>query len=264
MTEINFAFEAVTEGAIADCGYDGHLGDVVEQCAIVAERGVEGDTFWYPARLARAAIDATMDHEDRLQFILNVTAFALKAYAGHDAQKEFKAASEPLLSAIGASYSIQQSVDLITAASTRSDLSRKVAETIAKASDDPMLQLPICHGGFVSGIETYLYLGTMGRHDGDVLYPVRCSMDKKKDSIPFLSDAEVVYLTGFPDHRRVLTIEDTSSGLTLRTAQDYLTMVLGGMGSECYANIDAGDIGSRAYLSWYIGHYRHLDPQLRG
>jgi hypothetical protein len=206
MIRNTFAFEAIRESAVADSAYVGTLDDVVEQCALVDEQGIEDATFWYPARLARAAIDGTMDNPDRVDLIRNSVAFATNAYAGYRGGREFNYVAARLLNSLGYEHPIVQVQDLLSSASTSPERSQATAQAIAEAGDAPILQLPLCHGGFVTGIQTHLYLGELREVD-DKLYPVRYSQLKMGDNAPYLSEDEQNYLASLTNRRVVITTD---------------------------------------------------------
>jgi hypothetical protein len=135
--------------------------------------------------------------------------------------------------------------DSATEAGTRPESCKAAAELIAASSDDILL-VPLGGGGIVAGIQTFLYYRDMTHSDKSVLYPIRFSRNKSKDTVPQVSPAEEEYLKEAVGRglKPVVLDEDTAFGYTLRNAKDHFSSMFSSRVEAFYCHrIGAGLFG---------------------
>lgn len=221
----SFAFEAVSSVVrYVDMSFVGSLQEVLDGMQHM-NSPVDAGKFWAPARIVRAVIDSEIAQgQARIDLVNSATSLAIGMYKGsvpieHTENLRGRLKEYGLLSDI-----VAQGEDIVTCGATAPDLSRSNAERLFKRKDHKsLLMIPLCHGGLVAGIETYLYLQQKQPEVDMPIYPVRFSRAKQRDPHPFMSAAEEEYIHELGRGRTiVLYDEDAFTGQSIAKAVTYL------------------------------------------
>jgi hypothetical protein len=229
--DARFAFEDVTEAQRGAMHWYGHVGDIITtlEDPVAGQYGAEwiGQNFWHPARILRGAIEGRMATPDRATVVGEVTRFALRAYAGEVQEADIidlgRLAADSELDKVF----VEQRIDEVTLDASSPRFSRAASSVIAhKLAGNDALFVPICHGGFVAGVQTALsYSRETG--SGVPVYPVRHSREKRQDTLPYVSNQELTILEEVSRDRTVVVYdEDAASGETMRETVNYFDDML--------------------------------------
>jgi len=183
--------------------------------------------YWGPSRVVRAVIDSSIGGQDRVRIVNEAAETAIDFYAGSDGASNKLSALRVNLESKGILDTIvNQRYDAVTAQSTSNGRSSSNADRLNEMLDEPMLMVPLCHGGLVPGLQTFLY---HGRHRQDsALYPVRFSRAKHHDRRPFLVDEELDHLRDLSQDRTVVVYDDDSyTGETVGRMVSFFKDTLG-------------------------------------
>lgn len=185
------------------------------------------DLYLSLARLVRATLDATgIDDRTKLALTQETTASMLRIYAlgGVAVEEAMDSVGNRLMQALG-NCAIHQKEDLGTIWSSDPELSEAGAEAITSATEKPILMLPLCHGGLIAGVQTFLY--HQQTHQGGLLFPVRYSRIKSGDASPDITPQAQDYLRGVAAGRTVVVYdEDASMGVSVANAVRYFSEIL--------------------------------------
>ncbi|HJQ08334.1 MAG TPA: hypothetical protein VJ836_02510 [Candidatus Saccharimonadales bacterium] len=215
-----YAFEKVSNTGPME--WNGPVSDVcVAVGRMIAANVLEGN-YWQPARLVRAVIDNYAGAPDgRISLVNDATAVALELYAGIPNSDNFKALVSRFRHYNLDSTEIKQRHDNLTASSSIATYSYNQARALERCITEPILFLPVCHGGLVAGLQAFLY-HQRERTDG-CLYPIRHSTDKVEDVIPYISKRELRYIAEQSDDRTIVVYDDDAcEGSTLVEVIEYL------------------------------------------
>lgn len=195
----NFAFENVRpEEYAANMNYSGTVSEIISDLQGMVSGGPDSlaTNVWQPCRVLRTVINSGISGKERIELVNDATTFALGMYAGNpDGDLLDKIGTR--LDKYGFSHSyLTQRSDSRTAESTTPSLSLDSAWRLAGKTDNPLLVLPLCHGGFLAGTQMLLYHQNNNPKNETLVYPFRHSRDKHGDRIPHISKAELKYLSG--------------------------------------------------------------------
>jgi hypothetical protein len=223
--ETPFAFEFAPDGVrVETMPYYGPPSRVVDQLANGGLDGTldQGRAFWAPARLVRAVLDGPLDDPQKVPLVEAVTTFAIDAYAG--------TATDPQLAVVARRLeehglwrrNIEQTYDQTTITAIAPELSQQTAHRLEELAPGRRLLIPVCHGGLVAAVQTYLYARRAGAQDTAV-YPVRHSRVKHFDRQPRVTTHELAYLTELAVGATVVVHdEDAWGGTSMRKTVAYM------------------------------------------
>lgn len=241
--ETVFWFESQpANGREQQMAWSGVLSEVIANL----EEQIKNEGFpggpWHAARLVRGILDSTVIGTGKVALVNETTRFAMELYAGTPNPERLDAIRDALGGRGMHSMIIVQEYDRHTDNATIPDHSRTTAERLAQKIDDPLLIIPLCHGGLVAGTQAALLLQRSKPKQDIVLYPVRYSRRKRHDSRPQLTDYEMLYLQDLSKDRTVIVLdEDTGTGASITQAVRYFSGVLGANQVLGIANNDYRD-----------------------
>ena len=192
--------------------------------------------FWAPGRLLRGVLDYKIDARptdpviDVPELIEHTTALVSDIYGRNVSEEDLAAYTYRIAEYPGLSETIVLHEDDSTSVDASCvRFSRSAAEALADyTNNSDVLFIPLGHGGVVPGIVAYKHYVRLHTGDNSVLYPVRYSLDKKKDPNPQLTSEEIDYLKEAAAGRKVVIFdEDTFSGRTLFQASNFFRELLG-------------------------------------
>jgi hypothetical protein len=213
-----YAFEGIPETALSDTmGWKGTLATVYEEIETSYCDGppVVQQYPWHPARIVRGVIESDIQGDDRRRLTEVATAFALRAYAGVIHEADIDAIRTAIADAGLADQEIRQKYDSTTIGSSTSLQSAKTAARLQEKVSDPALVVPVCHGGFLAGVQTALCRYEQGDRDIAV-YPLRHSRRKAGDCSVRIQPPELEHIRNLAvDRAIVVHDEDAYSGATV-------------------------------------------------
>lgn len=180
--------------------------------------------IWLPSRVMRAVINGRVSGNQRIELVNDATRFAFGMYAG-EPDGDLLDKIDRNLEKHDLKYGriVNQTHDGTTAESTSPTLSLDTAWRLAAKTDEPLLVMPLCHGGFLAGIQMLLYHQQNNPKSNTLVYPVRHSRDKHGDLVPHISDAELKYLREISEGRTIAIFdEDAASGHSVLETARYL------------------------------------------
>lgn len=224
-----FLFEQTDPAQHDTIEWKGTLHEIVSSVeAAVADNSLV-QNFWMPARLLRVILDHCPGEIGDIRAINQATTFLVELYAGKATPEQFTRLTESLgaLGLRAANIRTYQEYDEPTIESTTPQLAQKAAERLCDKTDEPLLIIPLCHGGLIAGIQTTLAHQRLRPQHDTVLYPVRYSRFKWSDKRPNLSPYETAYLRNLAIGRQVVVVdEDAHSGVSVTNAMRHFADTL--------------------------------------
>lgn len=101
---------------------------------------------------------------------------------------------------------------------------------ISRLQGRPLLFIPLARGGVAAGTDVFLRYTTQTEDDQSVIYPVRFSMHKSKDTVPRVNEAEAEFLQKMAKGRHLVVFDEDSipyRGNTLSKAAGFMMELLG-------------------------------------
>jgi hypothetical protein len=186
-------------------------------------------TFWQPGRLMRSIIDSHTVGQTRIDLVNQAARFALRFYAHGDGQEQLQDLRESMLGQALLHRQVKQTFDQTTLRSTQINKTEAAAKRLLDKTTDDVFMVPICHGGFVAGVQMALQYRRLNP-DGDMsLYPIRYSRDKMSDIDPRIFTAELDHIReGAQDRTVVVFDEDAYSGHSVGCTVQKLQTALPG------------------------------------
>lgn len=179
------------------------------------------------ARLVRLGLDSFRTSPKKLELINDLASFALYVFNGTVDASVREAHIPSILSVTPRGVMLEQNYDATSLHASMPENVCTMLDTISsqlsKSSQEAdILQIPLCHGGFIAGSAAFLALQQAYPTRNLDMYPVRFSYRKKGDKEPVLSGEELEYLDELSEGRHVLvTDEDVDTGKTANKALNY-------------------------------------------
>jgi hypoxanthine phosphoribosyltransferase len=187
-----------------------------------------GTSFWHPGRLMRAVLDKMPEGPARLDMIREVTRFSIRMYANGTDQRGLAIVTMLFKEAGLIDADVAQPKDTSTHLATSPRFTQKAANRLHDKTDAPLLMIPICHGGFVAGIQTALAYKKLRPQNDTKIHPVRYSKNKMQDPAPQISPTEMDLIReNARDHTVLVFDEDAIGGRTMATTVKHLKKQLG-------------------------------------
>jgi hypothetical protein len=223
-----YAFESVTSTDLRAMFWKGTLGQVCDEIEASRSHGVSvlEPQVWHPARIVRGVLESDIDGQDRVSLIVSATRFAVRAYAGVTEDTDIHTIKKDIVDAGLSGQQIIQGVDPPTARGTASQLSSETAARLDQKVDGPTLIIPVCHGGFLAGVQTALCRYRQG-HEDTTVYPLRFSRYKSREKSVHIPPQELEHIQSLAEGRTVvLHDEDASNGAPLDELAQRMAYVL--------------------------------------
>jgi hypothetical protein len=221
-----FAFEKVPPASISKMEWTGELGEAFDTVRALAEGTVAlSGAYWAVSRVARGIIDdSSVSGTERIQLINQVTEASLGIYAGNPNLACVETLGQSLERAKLMDRQVTQPVDTVTAYVTgRMEPLRQEAVAQLSAVTGSLLLVPLCHGGFVAGMQQALVRQRSAPDTPVMVYPVRLSRTKHSDRVPLVGVEELDMLTRSAQTGITLVYdEDVVTGDTMGAAIEYL------------------------------------------
>jgi hypothetical protein len=184
------------------------------------------NAFWHPGHLMRSIIDNTTS-EARIDLVNKAAHFALRFYAHGTGSDQLRALRESTSMHDLLGKSVRQPSDGATLYAMEAERTAAAAQRLQDTITNDVLMIPLCHGGFVAGVQTALQYHRLNPDSDINVYPIRYSRDKMRDTMPQISVAEMEYIKAGVEGRTVVVFDEDSYsghsvGRTIQTLQRHL------------------------------------------
>jgi hypothetical protein len=215
-----FAFEEASSQARAEVHETASMRAMLAALCFDGTGNILEGSFYTPGGLVKGIVEHAPDDGPSIIYLKNeATRLALGSFAGI-AQPEAHSKLERLLEQEGLlDVEVTRGIDDTSVRATAAQKSRASAERLRAKTDQPLLLIPLCNGGFAAAIQTALYHRRSSPNADTLVYPIRFSREKSQEKTPRMTVDEIAYLGALAEGRTiVLHDDDAVSGQTLADA----------------------------------------------